>query len=70
MQETLWEAEFAATVRSVPIRQSPVKSAKFETPVVSGTGKSIKPVPYWVQDEATEQMFKPLKFGGELEVLQ
>ena len=69
MQETLWEAEFAATVKAAPTRQAATNSAKFATPVVSGSGKSIKPVPYWVQDPSTEQTFKPLKFGGELEVV-
>jgi hypothetical protein len=68
MQETLWEAEFAATVKSAPARQAAASSSKFETPVVSSSAKSIKPVPYWVQDTSTEQTFKPLKFGGELEV--
>jgi hypothetical protein len=69
MQETLWEAEFAATVKSAPIRQPAANSAKFETPIVSGSAKSIKPVPYWVQDPSNVETFKPLKFGGELEVV-
>ena len=69
MQETLWEAEFAATVKSAPTRQVAANSAKFTTPTVSGSVKTVKPVPYWVQDPSTEEAFKPLKFGGELEVV-
>ncbi len=66
MQETLWEAEFAAKNQAAKAAVS--TPAQFKTPALSSSAKSNKPVPYWVQDESSVQNYKPLKFGGELEV--
>jgi hypothetical protein len=66
MQETLWEAEFAAKNKAAKAAVS--TPAQFKTPALSSSAKSNKPVPYWVQDESSVQNYKPLKFGGELEV--
>ena len=65
LQETLWEDEFKKRNIQKP---APVQEAEnFRTPVV-GAPRSVKPIPYWQIEPEASQQFKPVKFGGELEV--
>ena len=65
-QETLWEEEFNSKVKSKSAPVGNAQPVRFATPIVAS--KSAKPTPYWVQEPEDTSKFKPVKFGGELEV--